>query len=214
MKTTSLDNWRLYVITNEELSGRTHVDITKDAIAGGADVIQLRDKTVSSKKLYEAGKTIRQLTRQAGVPFIVNDRLDIALAVDADGLHVGTDDLPVAVARRLLGRDKILGASARSLKEAVQAEKDGADYIGLGPIYEARSTKADTIEPQGLSLISTVKKHCNLPIIAIGGINAQNAVDVLKAGADGIAVISAIVTAPDITVAAHNLKTLLIKQSS
>jgi thiamine-phosphate diphosphorylase len=207
---TSPGLWRLHVITDAEASrGRTHLQVAEAAIAGGADVLQLRDKEASTGRLYREAVQLRRLTRDAKVPFIVNDRLDIALAVDADGLHVGQSDLPASVARRLLGPGRILGVSAETVEEAVQAEKDGADYLGVGPVFEARGTKPDTGEPMGLDCIARIRRHCRLPIVAIGGINAGNARKVLEAGADGAAVISAIVSADDISLAARRLKRIL-----
>jgi thiamine-phosphate pyrophosphorylase len=189
-KSALAKNWPLYVITDENLShGRSHIAIAHAVLAGGADVIQLRDKTASSLKFYETALAIRHLTREAGVIFIINDRLDIALAVDADGLHVGQKDLPAPIARRLLGPQKILGVSAETLTEALQAEKDGADYLGVGPVFEARGTKPDAGEPLGLELISIIRQNSPLPIIAIGGINPQNVAPTIWAGADGVAVI-------------------------
>ncbi len=209
----SLRNWLIYVITDEHISGgRTNIEITRAAIAGGADVIQLRDKTASSRKLFEDAMEIRHLTWKARVPFIVNDRLDIALACNADGLHVGQADLPASVARQLLGEDKILGVSAETLEEALQAEKDGANYLGVGPIFEARSTKPDASQPIGLTLLAEIRRHTSLPIIAIGGINAANAMETISAGANGIAIISAVVAAPDIQSATRRLKALVMSQ--
>jgi len=199
--------WRLYIITDEVLAkGRSHAEIARAAIAGGADVIQLRDKSASSRKLYETAKVIRELTRQAHIPFIVNDRLDIALACDADGLHVGQEDLPAPLARRLLGPDRILGVSATTLEQALQAERDGADYLGVGPVFEARGTKPDAGEPLGLDLVRSVHRHCQKPIVAIGGINHENVGRVIKAGADAAAVISAVVAAEDIEEAVRSLR--------
>lgn len=203
----SISQWRLYIITDEELSkGRSHIEISKAAIAGGADAIQLRDKKANSHNLYRVGLQIRKLTREAGVQFIVNDRLDIALAANADGLHVGQDDLPAAVARKFLGLDKILGVSAKTVEEAILAEKDGADYIGAGPVFEARGTKADAGDPKGLQLIKNIHYKCSLPIVAIGGINQENISSVIEAGAQCAAVISAAVSAPDITSATQSLR--------
>jgi len=194
-------DWSLYVITDEQLSGRSHVEIARAAIEGGADVIQLRDKTASGRKLYEVAVEIRQLTRAAHVIFIVNDRLDIALASNADGLHVGQSDLPATVTRTLLGKDKILGVSAESVTEAIQAEQAGADYLGVGPIFEARQTKPDAGAPGGLKLLRDIRQQCSVPLVAIGGINATNIHLTLQAGANAVAIISAIVTAPDIQIA-------------
>jgi thiamine-phosphate diphosphorylase len=199
--------WRLYVITDERLGrGRSHLRIAEEAIRGGADVIQLRDKEASGGRLYEIALALRNVTREANVPFIVNDRLDIALAVGADGVHVGRDDLPASVVRRLLGPGRILGVSAETAEEAVAAEADGADYVGVGPIFEARGTKEDAGEPVGLSRIAQVRSRCRLPIVAIGGITAENARRVREAGADAAAVISAVAAADDIARAARELK--------
>ena len=203
----NLRNLMLYVITDRGLSGgKSHLQVAEEAVRGGADVIQLRDKTSSSRDLYNSADQIREITRKHGVPLIINDRLDIALAVGADGLHVGQEDLPARVARILLGPSRILGVSAGSLEEALQAEKDGADYLGVGPVFEARATKADAGEPKGLTLISKIHQHCQIPIFAIGGINLVNVPAVFQAGADGIAVISAVVAAPDIRQAALEFK--------
>ncbi len=202
--------WRLYVITDETVSlGRSHVEIAEAAIRGGADVVQLRDKAASGGTLYRVALALRKLTREAKVPLIVNDRLDIALAADADGVHLGQADLPATVARSLLGPARILGVSADTLEEALRAERDGADYLGVGPVFEARKTKADAGEPLGLDLIIRVRKECRLPIVAIGGIDARNARRVREAGADSAAVISAIVAADDIARAARRMKSLL-----
>jgi thiamine-phosphate pyrophosphorylase len=203
----SLNRWRLYVITDERLGrGRSHLRIAEAAILGGADVLQLRDKEASSGRLYRAALELRKITREAKVPFIVNDRLDVALAADADGVHVGQEDLPASVARRILGPGKILGVSAETVEEAIRAEEDGADYLGVGPVFEARGTKADAGEPVGLELVAQIRRRCRLPIVAIGGINAENARKVREAGADAVAVISAIVAADDIAQAARQLK--------
>jgi len=204
------ERWRLYLVTDEKLSrGRSHLEVAEAAIRGGADVIQLRDKTADSGTLYRIAVAMRKLTLEAKIPLIVNDRLDIALAVDADGLHVGQDDLPASVARRLLGPGKILGVSTETPQEALQAEKDGADYLGVGPIFEARGTKADAGEPKGPAMIAPIRAKCRLPIVAIGGIKAGNARSVLEAGADAVAVISDIVAADDIEQAARRMKRLL-----
>ena len=203
--------WRLHVLTDRKLSrGRSHLQVAEAAIAGGADVLQLRDKEASSGRLYQEALQLRKLTRDTQVAFIVNDRLDIALAVDADGVHVGQSDLPASVARRILGPGKILGVSVVTVEEAIRAEKDGADYLGVGPVFEARGTKADTGEPLGVDCIARIRAHCRLPIVAIGGINAENAWKTREAGADAAAVISAIVSADDISQATRRLKRLLV----
>jgi len=203
-------SWRLHVLTDRKTSrGRSHLQVAEAAIGGGADVLQLRDKEASSGQLYQEALQLRKLTRDAKVPFIVNDRLDIALAVDADGVHVGQSDLPASVVRRILGPGKILGVSVVTVEEAIRAEKDGADYLGVGPVFEARGTKPDTSEPLGVDCIARIRRHCRLPIVAIGGINAENARKVREAGADGVAVISGIVSADDISQATRRLKRIL-----
>ncbi len=203
--------WHLYVITDEHLGqGKSHLEIARESLAGGADVIQLRDKSAGGLQLYQTGKALRDLTRRVGAHFIVNDRIDIALATDADGVHVGQADLPARVARRLIGPGKILGVSASSLEEALRARDDGADYLGVGPVFEARSTKSDAGNPLGLSLISSIRQQCDLPIVAIGGINADNLPDVLQAGADAVAVVSAVVASQDIPETARKLKEIIL----
>lgn len=200
----------MYVITDEKVSrGRTHLQVAEGAILGGADAIQLRDKQASGGRMYQAALRLRELTREAGVPLIVNDRIDIALAAGADGVHVGQEDLPASVARRLLGPGKILGVSAGSVEEAVRAERDGADYLGVGPVYDARGTKPDAREPAGLGLLEQIRGCTRLPIVAIGGIRDENARQVLEAGAGAVAVISAVAGAEDIADAAARLKRIL-----
>jgi thiamine-phosphate diphosphorylase len=202
--------WRLYVITDPKASrGRTHLQVAEAAIVGGADVLQLRDKEASSGRLYRVALQLRKLTRDAGIPFIVNDRLDIALAVDADGVHVGQADLPASVARNIMGPGRLLGVSVDTVEEAVLAEKAGADYLGVGPVFEARGTKPDAGLPLGVERIALIRRSCGLPIVAIGGINAENARTVREAGADAAAVISAIVAADDIAHAARRMKRIL-----
>ena len=207
---SSPGQWRLYVITDEKASrGRSHLQVAEAAILGGADVLQLRDKEASSGRLYRVAMQLRKLTRDANIPFIVNDRLDIALAADADGVHVGQTDLPASVVREIMGPDRILGVSVDTVEEALLAEKDGADYLGVGPVFEARGTKPDAGEPLGVDRIARIRRHCRLPIVAIGGIDLENAGKVRDAGADAAAVISAIGTADDIARAVRRLKGIL-----
>jgi len=207
---SSPGQWRLYVITDEKASrGRSHLQVAEAAILGGADVLQLRDKEASSGRLYRVAMQLRKLTRDADIPFIVNDRLDIALAADADGVHVGQSDLPASVVRGIMGPGRILGVSVDTVEEALLAEKDGADYLGVGPVFEARGTKPDAGEPLGLDRIARIRRHCRLPIVAIGGIDAENAGKVRDAGADAAAVISAVGTADDIARAVRRLKGIL-----
>ena len=197
--------WDLYVITDEGLAGgRSHEEQTRAALEGGAGVIQLRDKAATSRRLYEAAVAMRRLTREAGAVLIVNDRVDIALAAGADGVHVGPDDLPVAVVRRLMP-GRIVGASAGTVAEAIAAERDGADYLGVGAVYEARGSKADAGAPVGPERVAAIRAAVRLPIVGIGGIKAANAAPVIAAGADGVAVITGVVAAPDIAAATREL---------
>lgn len=188
--------------------GRSHQAMIEAAIAGGATVVQYREKAASTRQMIAEAQALRELTRRAGVPLIVNDRLDVALAIDADGVHVGQDDMPAALARRLIGPDKILGVSAANLAEAMQAAQDGADYLGVGPIF-ATPTKPDAAPPIGMEGLRAICRQVALPIVAIGGINAANAADAIRAGAHGIAVVSAVVAAEDVAAAASQLRAMV-----
>ncbi len=197
----------LHVLTDREWSrGRDTLTVATAALDGGATVIQLRDKKATTRTLVEEGLALRALTRKRGALLIVNDRIDVALAIEADGVHVGQDDdMPVALARKLLGPDRLLGVSAGNLEEARVAVAGGADYLGVGPIY-ATKTKADAGEPIGLPLLTELASRYSTPLIAIGSIKAKNAAAVLRAGAMGIAVIRAVVSAEDIVAATHALR--------
>jgi thiamine-phosphate pyrophosphorylase len=201
----------LYVVTDAHLSGGLgHLESARRALRGGADVIQLRDKCLSGLDLYRLGSDLAAIAHQKGALLIVNDRLDIALACGADGVHLGQDDMPVKEARRLAPQGFIIGASVGSVEGARAAERDGADYVGLGPIFPTQS-KDDAGEACGLGLLREVKSKISIPVVAIGGIGAGNATDVIAAGADGIAVISAVVSQDDIVVAARELKEIIRK---
>lgn len=188
---------RLYLIADGGLVERNRLlNIVEEAISAGIRSVQYREKSLSRKEAYEYARQLRGLTRGRRVTFIINDYLDIALAVDADGLHIGQDDLPLGIARHLLGRGKIIGVSAHNIKEAKEAEEGGADYIGVGPIFETKSKK--TGPPAGVRVIKEIRKAVGLPIIAISGINRSNIGMVLDSGADGAALSSAIMRAENI----------------
>ncbi len=190
-------------------SGRQGWDalaIARAAIAGGVTAIQLRDKESALSDVLAVGRKLRQLCREAGVLFFVNDRVDVAWLLDADGVHVGQDDLPVHEARRLLGPGKWIGASASSLEEAERSIVQGADYLGVGSIF-ATTSKADAGEPVGPDLVRDIRARWDIPLVGIGGITPDNASDVVRAGADGVAVISAIFHAADPKQAAVRLRT-------
>ncbi len=209
MNAQLLPRLALHVLTDRELArGRDTLTVAAAALDGGATVIQLRDKTASTRQLIEQGLALRILTRERGALLIVNDRIDVALAIDADGAHVGQEDMPGDSARSLLGPKRILGISAGNMAEASAAVALGADYLGVGPIY-ATSTKADAGIPVGLNLLSDLASRYTIPLVAIGGINAENAREVIQAGAHGIAVISAVVHAKDITSATRELAEML-----
>jgi len=188
----------LCVITDEVLApGCSHIRIAEESLSGGARMIQLRDKRRDSLDLYNIAVKIKSLCGKAGALFIVNDRLDIALASGADGVHLGQKDLPLTAARRLAPRPFIIGISVSSVEEARSAQEYGADYLGVGPVYPTGS-KPDAGPDIGPGLIRSISEQCSIPIIAIGGINYSNVSEVINAGADGIAVISAVVCSPDI----------------
>jgi thiamine-phosphate diphosphorylase len=199
----------LYVLTDRELArGRPETEVVAQAIAGGATMIQLRAKTLTTWDMLQAAREVRRVTLAAGVPFILNDRVDVALAADSDGVHVGhigQEDLPPDIARRLLGPARIVGVSVATPEEARLAEELGADYVAVGPIYQT-ATKADAGAGLGLAGVRAVRTATRLPVVAIGGITAAMAGEVVRAGADGVAVIAAVVAAEDIAEAARAMR--------
>lgn len=197
-----LTSLHLCVITDPKLApGRDHVAIASAALAGGADMIQLRDKAGDLRELLSQARAIQELCRSHGAIFIVNDRLDLALAAGADGVHVGQDDLPAEVARRLLPEGRILGVSTHTRAQAEAARLAGADYIGFGPLFPT-GTKDTGYAPRGLTGLQEVRAATTLPILAIGGITLERVEGVIAAGATAPAVISAVVAASDIAGAA------------
>lgn len=195
----------IYIITDKEIAGRPHEEIARLAINGGADTIQLRDKKNSTLQMYEEAKKIRKIIPKEKALFIVNDRVEIAVASDADGVHLGKDDLSIHEARKIIGEDKIIGFSCDNLDEAVKAEKEGADYISLGPIFST-ITKKDLPAPLGIKVIKEAKKRISIPLVAIGGIDETNMKEVVKEGANSIAILSAVLKYEDITERVRNLK--------
>ncbi len=195
----------LHVLTDTVLQDRfSHLDLARLAVNGGADTVQYRQKTGDTRDMIETAAAMQNLCTPAGVTFIVNDRVDVAFAAKADGVHLGQDDFPVHLARELLGPDRIIGVSGGTLDEAHQGIVDGADYVGFGPIY-ATGSKPDAGEAQGLGKLSEMARSLSVPIIAIGGIGIDTAADVIRAGAHGIAVISAICCREDPQAAARTL---------
>ena len=199
-------DYSLYLVTDRTLSlGRSTVEVVRAAIRGGVSCVQLREKGCSTREFMDEARLLKALLAGTGVPLFINDRLDVALAVGADGVHLGQNDLPIADARRLVGDRMIIGISAESVADAIRAEAEGADYIGASPVFTT-PTKTDTAPPLGLDGLRAIRRAVQLPLVAIGGINADNAAQVLRAGADGLAVVSAIVSAPCPRTAAAGLR--------
>ena len=199
-------DYSLYLVTDRALSlGRSTVEVVRAAIRGGVSCVQLREKGCSTREFMDEARLLKALLAGTGVPLFINDRLDVALAVGADGVHLGQNDLAIADARRLVGNRMIIGISAESVADAIRAEAEGADYIGASPVFTT-PTKTDTAPPLGLDGLRAIRRAVQLPLVAIGGINADNAAAVLRAGADGLAVVSAIVSAPCPRTAAAGLR--------
>ncbi|HHY37673.1 MAG TPA: thiamine phosphate synthase [Clostridia bacterium] len=187
----------LYVIIGGPLRGtRSHTDLTKAAVEEGAQLVQLREKGLEAKDLVRIAREMRDVCHEHGALLIVNDRVDVAFEADADGVHVGQEDISPETARVILGPGKIVGVSVDNLAEAEEAATAGVDYVGLGPVY-ATSTKDCGVLPCGASLVKEVATRVRLPVFGIGGITPENTLPVLQAGAAGVAVISAFLTAPD-----------------
>lgn len=196
----------LYVVMDRRLSnGLGPGEVASRAVQGGADAIQLREKGLSDKELYHAALEVRTATLGTGTAFIVNDRIDVALAAGADGVHLGQDDLPLEAARRLAPSSFVIGVSVSSVDEAVRAQSGGADYVALGPLFPTRS-KDDAGPAVGLQRLREMRSMVTVPLIGIGGIGLHNVSDVIASGADGAAVVSAVVGQPDITSSVRSLK--------
>ncbi|SNR24620.1 thiamine phosphate synthase [Halorubrum vacuolatum] len=199
--------WRTYLVTQASRSGdRDTVAVVRAALAGGVDAVQLREKGTDARHRYRLGRELRELTADADVPLIVNDRVDIAAAIDADGVHLGQSDLPIDVARDQLGSEAIIGCSTSTTAEAKRAVAEGADYLGVGAVY-ATDSKDVPEEESGIGpeRIRAIASAVDLPIVGIGGIGEGNAAAVIQAGATGVAVISAITAAADPAAATRRL---------
>ena len=183
---------KLHVLTDTLLQSRfSHIELTKQAIAGGADAIQFRHKQGSTREMIQVATEMKRLCNEKRVIFIVNDRIDIAIASEADGVHLGQDDFPIPLARKLLGDNRIIGGSAATMEDAKKCLSDGADYVGFGPVYPTGS-KDDAGPVSGIDTLRKIVETIPLPIIAIGGIDEVNTPEIIKTGAHGIAVISAV----------------------
>ncbi|WP_028129345.1 thiamine phosphate synthase [Selenomonas sp. AE3005] len=202
---------QLYAVTDSRwLNGNSLAEVVEKALAGGVTCVQLREKHLPFDEFLRTAKEIKALCQNYHVPFIVDDNLDIALACDADGLHIGQNDMPAAKARQLLGPDKILGVSAQTAQQAVTACRDGADYLGVGAVFPT-GTKTDAVEVP-LDMLKTITAAVDIPVVAIGGINADNIAQLSGTGIAGAAVVSAIFAQKDIKKAAANLRQLIAKE--
>ena len=207
-------DYRLYLVTDRNcLQQQTLEQAVEQAILGGVTLVQLREKAIASKAFYERALRIKAICHRYNVPLLINDRVDIALAVEADGVHIGQSDLPCSVVRQLLGKDKIIGVSARTAQQAIQAQADGADYLGVGAMF-ATSTKQDA-QTVTIASLTQIRQAVTLPIVAIGGINhttlpaLQQALQAADTSIDGVAVVSAILGQKDVKLASEKLKEMI-----
>jgi thiamine-phosphate pyrophosphorylase len=192
MKNLFPKNRKIYLISDRTVASLSHSRIASFAISSGIRTIQLREKQMSKRAIFKEAVYIRKITAAHGATFIVNDYIDIALAVDADGVHLGQEDMPVKDARKIMGRGKIIGISTHTLRQAVLAQESGADYIGFGPMFHTTTKNAGS--PKGLGALRKIRNHITIPIVAIGGITGQNINEVLEAGADACAIASGILS--------------------
>ena len=203
------ESLKLYLVTDRDLSlGRSLEEVVRDAVAGGVTMVQLREKDAPTGKFIELGRRLMSLLKPLGVPLIINDRVDVALAVDADGVHIGQSDMSYADARRLLGPEKIIGLSVENFEDLESANTLDVDYIGISPVY-GTPTKTDTAEPFGLEGLKEAVRLSLHPTVAIGGMNTTTIGDVIAAGTDGVAVVSAICSAASPRAAAAELATII-----
>ncbi len=202
-------DWRLCLIADRDAAGKRNLfAIVQEATEAGATMIQLRCKNCKSREFLDLAVSISGFLKSRGIPLIINDRADIALACEADGLHLGQQDIPLFHARKILGPNRLIGISINTIAEAQKAEKEGADYVGVGPVYFT-SSKDKLPAILGLEGLRAIREKVRIPILAVGGINRQNARAVISSGADGIAVISAITREKDIRKATKNLLSVL-----
>lgn len=203
-------DYSIYLVTDRDLmSTETLEEAVEKAIIGGCTLIQLREKDCSSLDFYNTAVRVKEITDKHNIPLIINDRVDIALAVDAAGVHVGQSDIPAAIVRKVIGNDKILGVSTGSANEALEAEKNGADYLGVGAMYST-GTKKDA-DSTSMDELRKIRENVSIPIVVIGGINKDRVKDFKGIGIDGLAIVSAIIAKEDITTAAKELKNEFIK---
>ena len=204
---------KLYLVTDRELSlGRSLEEVVSEAVAGGVTMVQLREKDAATGEFIELASRLMKILTPLGIPLIINDRVDVALAVDADGVHIGQSDMPYEIARRLLGPDKIIGLSVENMDNLIKANSLNVDYVGISPVY-GTPTKTDTANPFGLEGLRKAVNMSKHPTVAIGGMNAGTIADVMAAGTDGVAVVSAICSDENIREAAAQLKAIVESNS-
>ena len=210
-KVKRMEDWALYLVTESRLTpGRGTADVVKEAVEAGVKVVQMREKEKSARQRFRLGRKLREITAENGVDFLVNDRVDLALALEADGVHLGQEDLPCAQARKLLGEESIIGISASTPGLAGEAAAAGADYIGMGSIFTTGSKRLqDDRQAIGLESLRRAADKIDVPIVAIGGIDAGSVQEVIEAGADAAAVISALTQADDTVRAAQEMISLI-----
>ncbi|MCB0713974.1 MAG: thiamine phosphate synthase [Ignavibacteriae bacterium] len=204
---------RLHIIINSDGEGRptfSPIELTRQVLAGGADTIQYRNKSGSMREMIEEATQILQLCRKAGIPCIINDRVDLCLALDADGVHLGKADMPVPIARKILGGGKVIGATVRNVAQRQQVEEESADYVGFGPIFQSYSKELE-VKPFGLDGVREVSRQAKIPVIGIAGITVENCREVITAGASGVAVIGAVANAANPAEAVRTLSRTILQ---
>jgi thiamine-phosphate pyrophosphorylase len=194
-----------YFITDTNLSQAGNISDVKNALAAKVKIIQYREKQATTREMYEEAEELREICK--GAVFLINDRVDIAQSIGADGIHIGQEDLPYRVARKLLGKKKIIGVTVHSIGQAREAQWLGADYVSISPVFNTH-TKPDAGIPLGVTLIKKIKEHVSIPVFAIGGINLSNAREVIRAGADGLCAISAVITKRDVRIETEKFQRL------
>ena len=203
-KKQRLSKANLYVIADKKICKDKNIEeVVIQAIEGGAEMIQYRDKESSDREFLELASILQNICQNRKIPFIINDRVDIAAYIKPDGVHLGQDDLPLKIARKILGSSKIIGISTKNIEQAKEAEKHGADYVGIGPIFDTLTKKIE--KPLGLEIIKQAEKNLKIPFFPIGGINSENLDQVIEAGSRRMAVGSAVLSANDVKTAARNL---------
>ncbi|WP_440957118.1 thiamine phosphate synthase [Methanosarcina sp. Mfa9] len=207
-----LDEIDFYLVTDSELSRKGTLADVGDAVESGCKIIQYREKNKNTKEMINEASEIKKICRDNAI-FLVNDRIDVALAAGADGVHIGQDDMPIDIARKLLGAEKIIGLTVHNRGEAIEAEKKGADYVGLGPIFDT-STKKDAGKGIGPDRIREVKNAIKIPVVAIGGINKENCGNVIESGADSLVAISAIVCSEDVKRETQDFIEIILKHKT